>query len=209
MQDPKNRQKLAIWAHHTTLPVCIFATKAHIDNWKKNFLNSNISPTCTHNVLNFGPLAAEIGSGVCAPLQVSQLEFNVPFQHKYGYIRDKRSGMESYPYPAKEGQRYINLNPGRLFVQQPPKKGRDQEAHLNYYASAYIRGDNYCITRLKLNQHELNKHASLTNNTANINTKQSKPRFGRLLRPLAWKRSGSIFWKVRTEGKTHKKAKNK
>jgi len=28
--------------------------------------------------------------------------------------------MESYPYPVKEG--YINLNPGRLFVQQPPKK---------------------------------------------------------------------------------------
>jgi len=25
------------------------------------------------------------------------LEFNVPFQHKYGYIRDERSGVESYP----------------------------------------------------------------------------------------------------------------
>jgi len=32
--------------------------------------------------------------------------------------------VESYPYPVKEGQRYINLNPGRLFVQQPPKKGK-------------------------------------------------------------------------------------
>jgi len=31
------------------------------------------------------------------------LQFNVPFQHKYGYIRDERSGMESYPYPVKEG----------------------------------------------------------------------------------------------------------
>jgi len=31
------------------------------------------------------------------------LEFNVPFQHKYGYIRDERSGTESYPYPVKEG----------------------------------------------------------------------------------------------------------
>jgi len=32
--------------------------------------------------------------------------------------------VESYPYPVKEGQRYINLNsawPGRLFVQQPQK----------------------------------------------------------------------------------------
>jgi len=55
---------------------------------------------------------------------VGWLEFNVPFQQKYGYIRDKRSGVESYPYPVKEGQRYINLNPGRLFVQQPPKKGK-------------------------------------------------------------------------------------
>jgi len=51
------------------------------------------------------------------------LEFNVPFQHKYGYIRDERSRMESYPYPVKVGQRYIKLNPCCLFVQQPPKKG--------------------------------------------------------------------------------------
>jgi len=25
------------------------------------------------------------------------LEFNVPFQHKHGYIRDERSGVNSYP----------------------------------------------------------------------------------------------------------------
>ena len=49
------------------------------------------------------------------------------------------SGLESYPYPVKEGQRYINLNPGRRFVQQPPQRERDREAHLNYYASAYNR----------------------------------------------------------------------
>jgi len=55
---------------------------------------------------------------------VSQLEFNVPFQHKYGYIREEKSRVESYPYPVKEGQLYINLNPGCLFVQQPPKKGK-------------------------------------------------------------------------------------
>jgi len=34
---------------------------------------------------------------------VGWLELNVPFQHKYGYIRDERSGVESYPYPVKEG----------------------------------------------------------------------------------------------------------
>jgi len=33
--------------HCTTLSGYIFATKARIDKWKKNLLNSNISPTCS------------------------------------------------------------------------------------------------------------------------------------------------------------------
>jgi len=44
--------------HPTTLSGYIFATKACIDNRKKNFLSSNISSTCPHNMVNFGPLAA-------------------------------------------------------------------------------------------------------------------------------------------------------
>ena len=36
------------------------ATKARINNRKKNLLNSNIFPTCPHNMVNFGPLTAEI-----------------------------------------------------------------------------------------------------------------------------------------------------
>jgi len=32
--------------------------------------------------------------------------------------------VKSYPYPVKEGQRYIDLNPGRFSVQQPRKKGK-------------------------------------------------------------------------------------
>jgi len=48
-------------AHHrTTLSGHIFATKARIDN-QKNTLSSNISSTCSHNMVNFGLLAAEIG----------------------------------------------------------------------------------------------------------------------------------------------------
>ena len=31
---------------------------------EKNLLRSNISSTCPHNMVNFGPLTAEIGSGV-------------------------------------------------------------------------------------------------------------------------------------------------
>ena len=56
----------------TTLSVCIFATKARIDNRKKNLLDSNISPTCSYNMANFSRLAAEIGSVLLgAPKQIS------------------------------------------------------------------------------------------------------------------------------------------
>jgi len=48
----------------TTLSGYIFATKACIGNRKKNLLNSNTSPTCSYNMVNFGPLAAEIGLGL-------------------------------------------------------------------------------------------------------------------------------------------------
>jgi len=88
------------------------------------------------------------------------LEFNVPFQHKCGYIRDKRSGVKTYPYPVKEGQRY-NLNPGRLFVQQPPKREWDREAHLNYYTSVYDRGRQLSHRKTKLNQMQQNTRINL------------------------------------------------
>jgi len=51
---PKNRQKIAIWA-----PSRNFVGHRESD---KKLLNSNTSPTCPHNMVNFGPLAAEIGS---------------------------------------------------------------------------------------------------------------------------------------------------
>jgi len=43
------------------------------------------------------PSSALLSEWVC------ELEFNVPFQHKHGYIRDERPGMESYLYQVKEG----------------------------------------------------------------------------------------------------------
>jgi len=45
--------------HRTTLSGHIFATKACIDNREK-MLNSNVSATCPHNMVNFGLLTAEI-----------------------------------------------------------------------------------------------------------------------------------------------------
>jgi len=46
----------------TTLSGYMFATKARIDNQKKNLLSSNISSTRPRNMVNFGLLAAEIVS---------------------------------------------------------------------------------------------------------------------------------------------------
>jgi len=47
--------------HRTTLSGYIFATKAGIDDQKKTLLSNKPSSTCSHNMVNFGPQAAEIG----------------------------------------------------------------------------------------------------------------------------------------------------
>jgi len=57
----KTAKNLPSVHHRTTLSGCIFTTKARINNRKKNLLKSNISSTCPYNMVNFGPLAAEIG----------------------------------------------------------------------------------------------------------------------------------------------------
>jgi len=57
-----NYAKKSPSAHHcTNLSSYVFATKAGIDNRKKNLLNSSISCTSFHNMVNVGPLSAEIG----------------------------------------------------------------------------------------------------------------------------------------------------
>jgi len=66
---PKKSPKIRHLGTITQLCRAVFATKACIDNGK-NLLNANTS-TCPHNMVNFGPLTAEIGSGVWAPLQIS------------------------------------------------------------------------------------------------------------------------------------------
>jgi len=50
--------------HHRTNLSGIFATKACIDNRKKNLLSINTCSICPRNMVNFGPLTAEIGSRV-------------------------------------------------------------------------------------------------------------------------------------------------
>jgi len=57
-------QKIAICAPLHNI-VGLYLRNKGVDNRKKNSSNTNIASTCPHNVVNFGALAAEIGSGVC------------------------------------------------------------------------------------------------------------------------------------------------
>jgi len=43
----------------------------HVSTIGKKVLSSNTSSTCPDNIVNFGPLTAEIGSGVWGTLQIS------------------------------------------------------------------------------------------------------------------------------------------
>ena len=61
--EHKNDAKNAIYAPSYNLSGCVFATKARINNGK-NLLSSNFSSRYPHNMVNFDPLTAEIGSGV-------------------------------------------------------------------------------------------------------------------------------------------------
>jgi len=59
MQDPKSCQN----RHLGTIPqLCraISSQLRHVSIIEKKLLSSNISSTCPHNMVNFGPLAAEI-----------------------------------------------------------------------------------------------------------------------------------------------------
>jgi len=63
-KDAKRTQKTPSEDHRTTLSGYIFITKACIDSQKKsllNRLNSNISSTCPHSMVSFGPQMASIG----------------------------------------------------------------------------------------------------------------------------------------------------
>jgi len=57
----KLRKKSPSAHHRTDLLLHIFATRACTANRKKSLLNSNISSKCSQNMVNFGPLMAEIG----------------------------------------------------------------------------------------------------------------------------------------------------
>jgi len=61
----KNDAKIAICAPSHNFVRLNLCKEGMYRQSEKNLLSSNTSSICSHNMANFGPLAAEIGSGVC------------------------------------------------------------------------------------------------------------------------------------------------
>ena len=59
---PKNIAKNRRLGTIAQLCRAISSQLRHVSTIRKSLLNSNISPTCPDNIVNFGPLAAEIVS---------------------------------------------------------------------------------------------------------------------------------------------------
>jgi len=67
LAENTGRKKVAKNRHVGTIEqLCraISSQLRHVSTVGKNLLTSNMSSRCPHNMVNFGPLAAEIGSGV-------------------------------------------------------------------------------------------------------------------------------------------------
>jgi len=60
MQDPKKPPKIAIWAPSHNFVGLYLRKQGTYRQSEKNLLSSNISSTFPHNMVNYGPLAAEI-----------------------------------------------------------------------------------------------------------------------------------------------------
>jgi len=62
MQDAKKSPKIAIWAPSHNFVELYLRNQGTYRQSEKNLLSSNKSATCPHNMVNFGPLAADIVS---------------------------------------------------------------------------------------------------------------------------------------------------
>jgi len=61
MQDPKKSPKIAIWAPSHDFVGPYLRNQGTYQQSGKNLLSSNMSSRCPHNMVNIGPLTAEIG----------------------------------------------------------------------------------------------------------------------------------------------------
>jgi len=92
---PKNGQKIRHLGSIAQLCRAISSQLRHISTMGKKLLNSNISPTCPYNMVNFGPLAAEIGSLVWGtPANVNGFRVLAALLHSTLWASAKLCGVE-------------------------------------------------------------------------------------------------------------------
>jgi len=66
IQDTRKLPKITIWApSHNFVGLYLHNYGMYRQSEKKNLLSSNMSSRCPHDMVNFGPLPAEIGPVVC------------------------------------------------------------------------------------------------------------------------------------------------
>jgi len=65
MHDPKKSLKIAIWAPSHKFAGLYLRNQGKHRQSKKYLLSSNMSSTCSHNMVNIGALTTEIGPVVC------------------------------------------------------------------------------------------------------------------------------------------------
>jgi len=106
----KNDAKKSPSVHYrTTLSDYIFATKARIDNRKKNLLSSNISSTCPYSMVNFGPLAAEIVSLVWGtPTNFNGFRFLAALLHSITAVFNRGRHLHSAGRPSRWALAHIS-----------------------------------------------------------------------------------------------------
>jgi len=91
------------------MSACVFATEACIDD-RKNLLNTSISPTCPHNMVNVVPLTAEISSGVWrSPANFSGFCVLASILHQHRSVEVNQTLHDVWPSPGLVHYIYIFL----------------------------------------------------------------------------------------------------
>jgi len=88
----------------------IFATKAFIDNRKKNLLNGNISSTRPHNMANVSPLTAEISWWVWGtPANFNRFRVLASLLHWHHSVEVNQTLRGVWPSPGRVQYIYIYI----------------------------------------------------------------------------------------------------
>jgi len=119
IQDAKIAQKIGHMGTIAQLCRAVSSQLRDISTIGKKLLNSNMFSTCFHNMVNFGPLAAEIGLPVCVTGHPSkfQLVSRVGFVSAATSLNGGRPNFARYLSVSCAGTLYIHLGALAQFCQ--------------------------------------------------------------------------------------------